>query len=86
MVDPKQLDELAEKVSRVIPKGVKSMPQDIEKNIRAVLQNAFDKMNLVSREEFEIQSAVLERTRAKLEALEQQVIELEKQLETAKPK
>lgn len=86
MFDPNQLDELTEKVSRLIPQSVKSVQQDIDKNIRAVLQNAFDKMNLVSREEFEVQSAVLERTRAKLEALEQQVAELEKLAQTPEAK
>jgi BMFP domain-containing protein YqiC len=80
MLDPKQLDELTQRLSNLIPKGVKNVQADIEKNIRSVLQSAFAKMDLVTREEFDVQSAVLARTRAKLEALEKQVAALEQQL------
>ena len=84
MLDPKHLDDLTQRLSSVIPKGVKNVQADIEKNIRSVLQNAFAKMDLVTREEFDVQSAVLTRTRAKLEALEKQVTELEKRFATTK--
>jgi BMFP domain-containing protein YqiC len=80
MLDPKQLDELTQRLSNLIPQGVKNMQTDIEKNIRTILQSAFAKMDLVTREEFDVQTAVLERTRAKLEALEKQVSALEQQL------
>ncbi|MGD8558182.1 MAG: accessory factor UbiK family protein [Gammaproteobacteria bacterium] len=75
--DPKQLDELTDKVMNLLPKGVRDVQQDIEKNVRAVLQSTFAKMDLVTREEFDVQSAVLTRTREKLEQLEKQVAELE---------
>ena len=80
MLDPKHLDDLTQRLSGLIPQGVKNVQTDIEKNIRAVLQGAFSKMDLVTREEFDVQSAVLARTRAKLEALEKQVAALEHQL------
>lgn len=75
--DPKQLDELTDKVMNLLPKGVRDVQQDIEKNVRAVLQSTFAKMDLVTREEFDVQSAVLARTREKLEQLEKKVAELE---------
>ena len=80
MLDPKHLDDLTQRLSSLIPQGVKNVQTDIEKNIRAVLQGAFAKMDLVTREEFDVQSAVLARTRAKLDALEKQVSALEQQL------
>jgi BMFP domain-containing protein YqiC len=80
MLDPKHLDELTQRLSNLIPQGVKNMQTDIEKNIRSVLQSTFAKMDLVTREEFDVQSAVLTRTRAKLDALEKQVAALEQQL------
>ncbi|HEB77995.1 MAG TPA: accessory factor UbiK family protein, partial [Methylothermaceae bacterium] len=54
--------------------------QDMEKNFRAILQSAFSQMNLVSREEFDAQAALLRRTREKLENLEAQLAELERRL------
>ena len=80
MLDPKHLDELTQRLSSLIPQGVKNVQSDIENNIRSVLQSAFAKMDLVTREEFDVQSAVLARTRAKLEALEKQVAGIEQQL------
>ena len=80
MFNPKQLDELTEKLMGIVPQGVKDLQKDVEKNMRAVLLGAFNKMDLVTREEFDIQSAVLLRTRTKLEELERKVAELEQQL------
>jgi BMFP domain-containing protein YqiC len=80
MFDPRQLDELAQRLAGVLPEGLKQLREDLEKNFRAVLQSAFSQMNLVSREEFEVQAALLKRTREKLNALEAQVRELEQKL------
>lgn len=79
-LDPKKLDELARGVLDKLPSGFQTMQQDVEKNLRAALQSALSKMELVTREEFDVQSAVLQRTREKLEGLEVRVAELEKQL------
>lgn len=75
--DPKQLDELTDRLVGLLPKGVVDMQKDVEKNIRAMLQSTFVKMDLVTREEFDVQTAVLARTREKLEKLEKQIAELE---------
>ncbi len=80
MFDPRQLDDLAQRLAGVLPEGLKQLREDLEKNFRAVLQSAFSQMNLVSREEFEVQAALLKRTREKLNALEAQVRELEQKL------
>ena len=78
-MDPKVLDELARKLADSVPKGVKALGEDLEKNFHAVLQSAFSRFDLVTREEFEAQTAVLARTRQKVEALEKLVAELEAQ-------
>lgn len=83
MIEPKTLDEMAERLSKIIPQGVREVQQDVQNNIRAALNSAFAKLNLVTREEFDVQSEVLARTRAKLEALEAQVAALEAQLQVA---
>ncbi len=79
-MNPKILDDLATRLSAAVPSGVTDLQKDVEKNFRAVLQNTFSKLNLVTREEFEVQSEVLTNTRAKLAELEQQVKELEQEL------
>ncbi|MEN8260160.1 MAG: accessory factor UbiK family protein [Pseudomonadota bacterium] len=77
MFDPKSLDDIAKRLSDSMPAGLQSLRDDMEKNFRAILQSAFNKMDLVTREEFDVQSSVLARTREKLESLEKQVAELE---------
>jgi BMFP domain-containing protein YqiC len=76
-MNPSFIDDLAKRLSDAIPAGPRQLGEDIEKNLKAVLQSAFTKMNLVSREEFDVQSQVLARTRAMVEKLEHQVKELE---------
>lgn len=74
MLNPKMLDEMSARVSSLLaatPAG------DIEKNMRAALAGVFAKLDLVTREEFDVQREVLARTRAKLEALEARIAELE---------
>ena len=70
------LEELTKRISSLIPGDVKHMQDDLENNVRNLLQTALAKMNLVTREEFDVQSAVLQRTREKLEQLEKQVDQL----------
>ncbi len=79
MIDPKHLDDLARKVAGSLPSGLRVLKEDIERNLRAALEAALAKMDLVTREEFDVQSAVLARTREKLQRLEVQVGELERQ-------
>ncbi len=80
MLDPKILDDLAKRLADAVPSGIRDLQRDLEKNFRAVLQAAFAKLDLVTREEFDVQTAVLNRTRTKLDALEQQVADMEKLL------
>lgn len=80
MLNPKTLDDLARRLADAVPGGVKGLQGDVEKAWRANLQAALAKLDLVTREEFEVQSKVLARTRAKVDALERQVAELEAQL------
>ena len=70
------LDELQHRIREVIDH---SPAKDLEKNLRAMLQQGFAKLDLLTREEFELQAEVLARTRAKLEVLERRVAELEAQ-------
>jgi BMFP domain-containing protein YqiC len=70
------LDELTKRISSLIPGDVKHMQDDIETNIKSLLQSTLTRMNLVTREEFDVQSAVLQRTREKLEQLEKQIEKL----------
>lgn len=79
-MDPKIFDDLARTLADSVPRGIRELQQDMEKNVRAALEHGFERLNLVSREEFELQAAVLARTRSKLDALEKQVAALEAQL------
>jgi hypothetical protein len=76
-MDGKFIDDLAQRLTGALPQGARDLQRDLEKNFRAVLQSAFGRMDLVTRDEFEVQSQVLARTRAKLEELERRVATLE---------
>ncbi len=79
MLDPKLFDDLSKRLADGMPKGVQALQDDLQRNLRAGLESAFGKLNLVTREEFEVQQAVLTRTRDKLKALEARVAALEAQ-------
>ena len=74
MLNNQLIDEFSQQLSQLL-KGAPQR-QDIEKAVRAASQSVFSKLNLVSREEFDAQSAVLQRSRQKLQGLEQQLAEL----------
>ncbi|MCU7554791.1 accessory factor UbiK family protein [Alteromonas sp. ASW11-19] len=77
MLDPKKLEELAKQIADAVPPGVRNMAEEAEGRVKHVLQSQLSKLDLVTREEFDIQSQVLIRTREKLEALEVRLAELE---------
>jgi BMFP domain-containing protein YqiC len=77
MIDSKLIDELTTRLSASIPSGIQTMQADVMKNMRAALESGLAKLDLVTREEFEVQRAVLARTREKLERLEAQIKTLE---------
>ncbi len=81
------IESLARKLAESLPEGLKSVRDDLESNFRSVLSTALAKLDLVSREEFEVQQAVLARTREKLELLGEQLNALETAAEepAAKP-
>ncbi|MEC7875207.1 MAG: accessory factor UbiK family protein [Pseudomonadota bacterium] len=68
-------------ITKILPEDLSIFKDDLEKNLRATLNATFSKMELVTREEFDIQASLLSRTREKLEALQEKLSELEKQLE-----
>lgn len=76
-MDPKTLDDLARRLAEAVPPTVRGLQEDLQKNLRAGLQAAFARLELVSREEFDVQTEVLARTREKLEAMEARVAQLE---------
>ncbi|GLS82209.1 ubiquinone biosynthesis accessory factor UbiK [Paraferrimonas haliotis] len=76
MINPKKLEEVAKQLSDALPPQLKQAAGEFEERSKHILQQQLMKLDLVSREEFDVQTKVLEKTRAKLEALEKQVDEL----------
>lgn len=72
-----QLDDLARQLAGAVPKNLRAIGEDLEKNFRSLLVAGFERMDLVTREDFDLQTAVLERTREKLEQLEARISQLE---------
>jgi BMFP domain-containing protein YqiC len=80
MFDPKFFEELSKRLANSVPENVKALRSDIEKHFQTVLQTTFSRLDLITREEFDIQALVLSKTRAKLEKLEQKIDALEKKI------
>jgi len=81
------IDELARRLAESVPQGIRSVKDDLEKNFRSVLRSGLGKLDLVTREEFEVQEAVLARTREKLDSLEERLQSIEaKKAKTKKKK
>jgi BMFP domain-containing protein YqiC len=80
MNDQPFIDRIMAELSQRLPSGLGQLRGEVENNARAVLREAVARLDLISREEFDIQQQVLARTRAKLEQLEQDVRDLERQL------
>ena len=76
-----KIEMIISDITKILPEDLNVLKDDIEKNLRATLNATFSKMELVTREEFDIQASLLSRTREKLEALQEKLSELEKQLE-----
>jgi BMFP domain-containing protein YqiC len=75
--DPKTLDDLARRLAEALPPGLTALRDDLEDNFRAVLQAGLARLELVTRQEFDVQTGVLKRTRERLEQLDQRLRELE---------
>lgn len=85
MINAVTIDELAQRLSALVPVGMKEARDDLGRNFRAVLQSGLGKLDLVTREEFDVQRCVLLRTREKVEQLERQLAALEASL-SAQPR
>jgi BMFP domain-containing protein YqiC len=75
--DPRLIDDLARRLAGSVPESVVALRRDLEQNFKGVLQGRLAKLDLVTREEFDVQAAVLKRTREKLAALEKRLASLE---------
>jgi len=80
MINAVTIDELAQRLSALVPPGMREARDDLGRNFRAVLQSGLGKLDLVTREEFDVQRCVLLRTREKIEQLERQLAALETSL------
>jgi BMFP domain-containing protein YqiC len=78
--DPRSLDELARKLAESVPPQLKAVKQDLEANFKSVLQAGLARLDLVTRQEFDVQTGVLHRTRDKLATLEQRLAAIEAEL------
>jgi len=76
MIKAEVVEDIVNKVEKFIPEDLKTMRQDFTKNMKSILTAGLQKADLVTREEFEVQKAVLAKTRAKLEAIEKQLDQL----------
>ncbi len=86
MLDPKQFDEIAKKLFSALPESMQNFEREIEKKFKDILQSAFARLDLVTREEFDVQTKVLARTRDKLDSLQMQVDAMIKLQEIEKEK
>ena len=80
MLKNDQLDQMVKGILGSLPEGLKTLQGDLEKHLQIALRHGLRKLDLVSRDEFDVQQAVLARTREKLEALEKTVASLEQKL------
>ncbi|WP_018142294.1 ubiquinone biosynthesis accessory factor UbiK [Thioalkalivibrio sp. ALJ7] len=79
MIDPKRFDDLARRITESLPESVRHVQEDVQRQVRSSLQSGFERMDLVTSEDFDIQVALLERTRERLAELEARVALLEAQ-------
>ena len=77
MIDARVFDDLANTMAKLLPPGVSDMKSDFERNAKSAMQQALGNLDLVTREEFDVQMAVLQKTRERLEAMEARVAALE---------
>jgi BMFP domain-containing protein YqiC len=84
-IDLAHIDELARRLSSLVPTGLREGKDELQQNFKSVLQSGLGKLDLVTREEFDVQRAVLLRTRDKLNELQRAVAQIEAQLTTANP-
>jgi len=77
MIDARVFDEIAESLGKLLPPGVSDLKNDFERNAKSAVQSALGNLDLVTREEFDVQAEVLRRTRERLAELESRIAQLE---------
>ncbi len=77
MIELRKIEEIVENVAKVLPVGTEKLREEIRENVRVILESSFERMNLVTREEFDAQTALLRRTRENLDELEAIVATIE---------
>ena len=85
MIDLNHIDELARRLSDLVPPGLRESKEELQQAFKGALQSGLSRLDLVTREEFDVQRVVLLRTREKLETLEHAVAELEAQRRASNP-
>ncbi len=80
MINKEHIEEFIQQASKLVPDDLSRFKKEIENNLRTTLSASLSKMDLVTREEYDIQTALLQRTRAKLDTLQKKLSELENQL------
>ena len=80
MINAKKIEDIAKQVTEAIPPGLKNLANDFEEKTKTVLQNKLSQLDVVTREEFDVQTQVLLKTRAQLTQLETKLAELESKL------
>lgn len=78
MLDAKKIEQVVRQIKDTLPQGIRDLGEDFDKKLRAILQSQLGKLDLVSREEFDIQTQVLLRTREKMAQMEKRIEQLEK--------
>lgn len=79
MINPKKIEQIAEQISELIPPQVKTVADNVEEKVKTLLQAKLAQLDVVSREEFDVQTHVLAKTREKVQQLEKIVMELQQQ-------
>ena len=80
MIDAKKIEEMARQIHNTLPPGLRNLGEEVDRKVKQVLQSQLNKLDMVSREEFEVQTKVLLRTRERLVELENRLAQLEAQL------
>jgi BMFP domain-containing protein YqiC len=81
MIDARVFDDISRSLGKMLPPGMSELKDDFERNAKATIQSALGSLDLVTREEFDIQTEVLRNTRLKLKMLEERLSALEPQTE-----
>lgn len=84
MFDPKMINDMAKQFADSLPPAFKDLNQEVERNFRAFMQATFNRLDLVTREEFDIQTQVLAKTRSKVESLTDKLTAIEEKLKSNK--